>query len=94
MKGTSLQSSETQPEEICRRMSINTYDFVCTSFTVNEISNLHVAPPMLVMWKRFSISGSEVLTTISFPAFSGLLATVMAAAAAAPEEIPTCTIFT
>lgn len=44
--------------------------------------------------KGFSTDGSEVLTTISFPAFSGLLATFMAAAAAAPEEIPTCTVFT
>lgn len=30
------------------------------------------------------------LTTISFPAFSGLFAILIAAAAAAPEEIPTC----
>jgi hypothetical protein len=29
-------------------------------------------------------------TTISFPAFSGLLATLVAATTAAPEEIPTC----
>ena len=30
-----------------------------------------------------------LLTAISFPAFSGLFATWIAAAAAAPEEIPT-----
>ena len=30
------------------------------------------------------------LTTMSFPAFSGLFATFIAAAAAAPDEIPTC----
>jgi hypothetical protein len=30
------------------------------------------------------------LTTISFPVFSGLLATLIAPAAAAPDEIPTC----
>ena len=29
------------------------------------------------------------VTTMSFPAFSGLLATLIEAAAAAPEEIPT-----
>jgi len=34
--------------------------------------------------------GNE-LTTISFPEFSGRLANFMAAAAAAPEEIPTYT---
>ena len=33
--------------------------------------------------------GRGRLTTMSFPAFSGLLATLMAAAAAAPDEIPT-----
>ena len=47
-----------------------------------------------VCGRGLALNGSEVLTTISFPAFSGLLATFMAAAAAAPEEIPTCTIFT
>lgn len=31
----------------------------------------------------------KFLTVISFPAFSGLLARLMAAAAAAPDEIPT-----
>ena len=30
------------------------------------------------------------LTTMSFPAFSGLFPTFIAAAAAAPDEIPTC----
>jgi hypothetical protein len=30
------------------------------------------------------------LTTISFPVFSGLLANLIAAAAAAPDEMPTC----
>jgi len=30
------------------------------------------------------------LTAMSFPAFSGLFATFIAAAAAAPDEIPTC----
>jgi hypothetical protein len=30
------------------------------------------------------------LTTMSFPAFSGLLPRFIAAAAAAPDEIPTC----
>jgi hypothetical protein len=32
---------------------------------------------------------NRVLTTTNFPAFSGLFATLMAAAAAAPDEIPT-----
>jgi hypothetical protein len=31
-----------------------------------------------------------MLTTISFPAFSGLCATLIAATAAAPDDIPTC----
>lgn len=44
--------------------------------------------------KGYSRDGISALTTISFPAFSGLLATFIAAAAAAPDEIPTCTIFT
>ena len=44
--------------------------------------------------KGDSRNDNSVLTTISFPAFSGLLATFMAAAAAAPEEIPTYTKFT
>ena len=30
------------------------------------------------------------LTTTSFPAFSGLFASLMAAAAAAPDDMPTC----
>lgn len=30
------------------------------------------------------------LTTMSFPAFSDLFATLIAAAAAAPDDIPTC----
>jgi hypothetical protein len=30
------------------------------------------------------------LTTMSFPAFSGLFAILIAAAAAPPDEIPTC----
>jgi len=34
-------------------------------------------------------TGSDQLTTISFPAFSGLFAILMAAAAAAPDDIPT-----
>jgi hypothetical protein len=38
---------------------------------------------------RNSQGGNVTLTTNSFPAFSGLLASLMAAAAAAPEEIPT-----
>jgi hypothetical protein len=33
--------------------------------------------------------GTFLLTAISFPAFSGLFATFIAAAAAAPDEIPT-----
>jgi len=32
----------------------------------------------------------KIHTAISFPAFSGLFPTLSAAAAAAPEEIPTC----
>lgn len=39
---------------------------------------------------NFTIASSfKGLTAISFPAFSGLLATLIAAAAAAPEDIPT-----
>lgn len=33
------------------------------------------------------------LTTMSWPAFSGLFANFMAAAAAAPDDIPTCNTF-
>lgn len=33
------------------------------------------------------------LTTMSFPAFSALLAILIAAAAAAPDDIPTCNIY-
>jgi hypothetical protein len=43
--------------------------------------------------KGYSRDDNSALTTISFPAFSGLLATFMAAAAAAPDEIPTYTKF-
>lgn len=32
------------------------------------------------------------LTTMSFPSFSGLFAILIAAAAAAPDDIPTCQI--
>lgn len=46
------------------------------------------------MQKGYSRDDNSALTTISFPAFSGRLATFMAAAAAAPEEIPTYTKFT
>jgi hypothetical protein len=31
----------------------------------------------------------KILTTISFPSFSGFCATLMAATAAAPDDIPT-----
>jgi hypothetical protein len=36
-----------------------------------------------------NLYGFNQLTTISFPAFSGLFAILMAAAAAAPDDIPT-----
>lgn len=39
--------------------------------------------------KKAKIFVKNKLTTISFPEFSGRLAKFMAAAAAAPEEIPT-----
>jgi len=39
---------------------------------------------------NMNLTCSYALTAISFPAFSGLLATLIAATAAAPEEIPTC----
>lgn len=41
--------------------------------------------------KYISIGARQVqLTTMSFPAFSGLFAIFIAAAAAAPDDIPTC----
>lgn len=36
---------------------------------------------------------ADKLTTMSFPAFSGLFAILTAAAAAAPDDIPTCDIY-
>ena len=46
------------------------------------------------MQQRFYINLKKALglTAISFPAFSGLFANFIAAAAAAPDEIPTCKI--
>ena len=38
------------------------------------------------------VSQRQSLTTMSFPAFSGRFATFNAAAAVAPEDIPTCKI--
>lgn len=41
----------------------------------------------------FQLKNAIRLTTMSFPAFSCFLASFIAAAAAAPDEIPTCKIF-
>lgn len=40
--------------------------------------------------KEGCLENEKILTTKSFPAFSGLLAILIAAAAAAPDDIPTC----
>lgn len=43
----------------------------------------------VVIYSDTAKSSLKVLTVISFPAFSGLLAKLIAAAAAAPDDIPT-----
>ena len=46
---------------------------------------------IVILARKLRNEDIRLITTMSFPAFSGLLATFMAAAAAAPDEIPTCT---
>lgn len=44
---------------------------------------------MIEAYSKSTREGIKKLTTMSFPAFSGLFAILIAAAAAAPEDIPT-----
>lgn len=98
-KGTSRQSSETQPGEMSHKnaticMYTNYLGVLGIHTSCNNMRSCYCDLWEKMFGKSSSRDGNAVLTTTSFPAFSSLLATFVAAAAAAPDEIPTCTMST